>query len=1180
MLKCPVSLLALVLTLCLLGQVHSDASLGLTVLDDVAVKATSDSLDYVQIVQPLSAADSRMGQIMHADGHWMAVGDTDNQQWSLHTTLSLPDWLCADSDCSSTAVEYASEVSVSGNMLAVSAYSTYTATGNGGSVLIYHFVSGEWVFVHQIDSIESSMPNFGHNLSLCPYGVSATTDDYDNDLYDLGLWFCPYSAETGWGALVEILSIDWSVSSVAYASGWMAFRTDYEEPSDWCDDCETQYEECATECEGTDWCDECTEDKADCDSTCRVRPDCPDGSASEPWCPDWEYDPFVGVYDVSASDWYLNDLVLVTELRGSTDQAKNSYGGSLAFDMDSGDYGLLAVSESGWNNGSIVDFYGAAYVYAVDAAGTTWDLEQLLSDPTPTTRDYFANWLDLRDDTIAMYSSKTDSVALMCRDSGDTDAPWDTTIRRASGSFNDSAYIGRDISMTSTGVVFSSYDASLVESTEGGDALVDPEVTKVGGVYVFQHTPLAPVEAVLSLPSITSSCGTQEYTFTLTQSGETLAYDYSHNLTLGWDDVPDASLVPVFDYTDSTYTIDLVAPSSLGTSTLYLWMSEVELDTAEVTITDGASLSMDMTVMTLQGYSLPDTDVVVGMVPKDDCGATLQDTLVTFVVTTIDDVVIDTQSDIGQFTTWESLVNMSIEGRYTVTGYVDDVALDSAAIDIADIGVTIDAETVGVSSTLSTLTGLPTVTEDEYTATLQIVDVGGEVVESDVSPVMSWGGVYVPLTWTPATSTYTYTGTEVSDPAAYNVSVTVDGLELMSETVDTVYDISIDDLTVPVDATCGTGVGTFSLLKGGAAYTSDMSLTLTASWEDNTTVPVVYVDADGSYTLDLTAPASAGTHTLTVYLDSEDIASESVVLAQVMSESSAFSLPASATVDSTFAVSVTPVDACGAAMPDLTLLISTSDASGAVVDTQTVDATDSFILSTSISEEGVYTVDVTADSLIVFSDSIEIAPVFVTVGAESVALSMTLSTISTLPTETEASYSADLVLRDIDGATIDTDLSPVVTLGGTILSTVWDSTNSLYTVSGVSSSVAGSSLLTVTVGGTTLLSRTATLVDSSSSSSIGGYVVVGLVGVAASIGTFAVGRMTSFGPFRAPSASQNPKKDVAFDANASSAQLLSPGSLGMVQPVNVVPMGAVGTVVPVVQPMPLVQEVQVSVDSV
>ncbi|GIQ90189.1 hypothetical protein KIPB_012893, partial [Kipferlia bialata] len=136
-------------------------------------------------------ASAKYGTQFDANGSWMAIGsdygaketvylykvDSSTGLWALHTTLTAPDTLCADSACSNHSCYFGSAVSLSGDTLAVGAYRAWSfeTSKTGGSVAIFDYSAGTdtWTYTHRLDSTQSMamVSGFGLNVALSE-GVS------------------------------------------------------------------------------------------------------------------------------------------------------------------------------------------------------------------------------------------------------------------------------------------------------------------------------------------------------------------------------------------------------------------------------------------------------------------------------------------------------------------------------------------------------------------------------------------------------------------------------------------------------------------------------------------------------------------------------------------------------------------------------------------------------------------------------------------------------------------------------------------------------------------------------------------------------------------------------------------------------------------------------------------------
>ncbi|GIQ81451.1 ubiquitin [Kipferlia bialata] len=601
--------------------------------------------------------------------------------------------------------------------------------------------------------------------------------------------------------------------------------------------------------------------------------------------------------------------------------------------------------------------------------------------------------------------------------------------------------------------------ASLPESytvavSVGGTELVSKDV-----VTVFD------AETSFTL-SIDALCETETVPFTFAKDGITFTTDISTYLTATWED--DTAVPITWVPASTSYTMAVTALSTPEAHTLTLYQNGVTMASDEVSLS--SQVSPANSPLTLPATAVVGATFSLSMPPTDYCGSSMTET-VTVKVTDKDGTQVGSYISLADGTSYAGSTSLDEEGTYTFEASVGGTLVQSETIDVAAVFVTVDTETVGVSTVESTLTGLPTSTEETYTATVTIKDISGAIIASDISPTMSWGGTAATLTWVPASNHYTYTGTEGISPSDLSVTVSVGSVQILSEDVDTTYGATTAiDLTVM--GTCQTEQVAFYLTKGGVKHTTDLSSVLTASWEDSTAETVTWVPASTSYTMEVTAPSTPGAHTLTLYIGGNTLASDSTTLTSVLNTTNTvLSLPATAGLGDSVAFSLTPNNDCNVVMADKTVSLSITDGDSTEIETKSLGTGDSFAYSRSFSEEGIYTYSTSVDSVAVHTASVQVAPVFVTVDSQSVGVSAVLSSLTGMPTETDVAYTLSLSIKDLTGATIQEDLSPTMTLDGTEAVLTWVPSSHSYTYSGTEGIESAAYSVVVSVGGTVLLSE-------------------------------------------------------------------------------------------------------------
>ncbi|GIQ85653.1 hypothetical protein KIPB_007357, partial [Kipferlia bialata] len=759
------------------------------------------------------------------------------------------------------------------------------------------------------------------------------------------------------------------------------------------------------------------------------------------------------LYDRTATDWESTTVTMP-----SCAGAK-----SASFDMSLGDHGTLAIGCPYAVRESDSASIGGIMVLALDE-NRDWQQEQLLQDPDAVVNASLGSFMGMGSGKIASANkgNGATSVLVWDRNSGDPSAPWSPTVRTATSQFSEAWKYGSTVAVTSTSLLVASQEVSLLEN----GVPADPVVSNVGGVYHYSVPPLVTVEAVLPTLTLSTTCGTQTLVFTLIDDGVTLTENKTAVLTMGWG-VADDTLTPTWSSSGNSYSVDITGPSVTGDNTFTVWYDGTVVGTTTATLAQ--ALNIDNTAVS---WSLPEHaligsdgdasgDFSFGMTPKDDCDVTMTDKTVSFAYCDANDQNCSVTSTFGTSDGFSVTEHISTEGVWTVSASVDGTEMHSDSIVIAPVFATVGSAAIGVSATLSTLTGLPTTTEEAYTAVLTLKDVAGHIITSDVAPVLEWDGTVTALTWDATAHTYSLTGTEWYTPVtAVPVTVSVGGVTVVSENVSTVYDITCTDLTLPIEGTCQQAVGTFSLLKAGLDYTIDRTAILTATWEDSASVPVVY--SAGSYTLALQL-MTPGVHTLIVKLDGTSIASQSVTLSSRIdgSRTSISTNPTRGITGEDVTVTVYPRDYCNVDMAGPLSLNIALSLGGTVAVSEAVTANDSFAMATSLSDEGVYTIAVLDGTTEVMNEPLEVAPIYAEIdgGMGRLAVSGLHSTLTGLPTSANADYTATLVLKNLDGTVIERDLSidsvVSVTYAGVPATVVWDATANHYRVTGNSGATTG-----------------------------------------------------------------------------------------------------------------------------
>ncbi|GIQ84405.1 hypothetical protein KIPB_005890, partial [Kipferlia bialata] len=597
-----------------------------------------------------------------------------------------------------------------------------------------------------------------------------------------------------------------------------------------------------------------------------------------------------------------------------------------------------------------------------------------------------------------------------------------------------------------------------------------------------------------ALSTVDETCAEDTLTFTLFADGVATTTDLSDKMSAVWDDTDETSNVVSYNSLANSYYVAVVAPTTAGEHTLSVKIGSTVLGTDTATVAVVPNVANSAATFVLPGNALLsdgisfDGDFTFSMTPKDGCDATIETAAVDFTICNVNVTPNVCFSGTGFTLSSEDPVSFTstefieVEGPWTYTTFIDGTQIHAATIDIAPTFVTVGTDTVGVSASLSTLTGLPTSTDEAYTASLVINDVYGNPVDQDLSPVITWDGSVVSPTWVTGTKSYLITGSSANIPESYAITVTVNSVEIVSEAVATTYGITTS-LDLSVDHTCQTEHVTFTLIKNGATYTTDMSSLLVVGWEYPVTYPITYDSTDSSYSFDPVVSSTPGTHTLTLTLDSDEIAQDVTVYTSGVDVSvSSMSLSAaSVLIDETFSVYMNLIDYCSAAMGSTNVDVTVSD--GTHTMTETARPGNTYMVDFAFGYEGLYTVTsvaVLADGAyapkdtsddVLFTDTIAIGPVVV----GDTSLSSVQTAITGLPTSTNEEFTASLVIKDVAGETITTDLSPEVRFNGVVMDSVWVATTTSYTISGTSGKEETTYDVTVSFGSVTLLTAPVTL---------------------------------------------------------------------------------------------------------
>ncbi|GCA62340.1 hypothetical protein KIPB_002892 [Kipferlia bialata] len=168
------------------------------------------------------------------------------------------------------------------------------------------------------------------------------------------------------------------------------------------------------------------------------------------------------------------------------------------------------------------------------------------------------------------------------------------------------------------------------------------------------------------------------------------------------------------------------------------------------------------------------------MPPRNDCNEEMGGEVVSLSITRADGTVVGTH-DLDSGDSFSYTQTPTQEGVYTYSTTLGRVPVHRASVHVAPVFVTIDSTSVGVSGVHSTLTGLPSTAKEEYSASLTLRDIGGTVIQSDISPTVAFAGSSVVAVWE-GYGEYSVSGT-AGDEGDYTMTVAVGGVTILTEAV-------------------------------------------------------------------------------------------------------------------------------------------------------------------------------------------------------------------------------------------------------------------------------------------------------------------------------------------------------------------------------------------------------------
>ncbi|GIQ81236.1 hypothetical protein KIPB_004156, partial [Kipferlia bialata] len=307
--------------------------------------------------------------------------------------------------------------------------------------------------------------------------------------------------------------------------------------------------------------------------------------------------------------------------------------------------------------------------------------------------------------------------------------------------------------------------------------------------------------------SVSTPCDTESAEFTLLRDGTPYVTSLLSVLSASWDDSEDLTTVSK-GTGDGVYYL-AVGAREVGTHTLTVYLDGDVLCSDTVDIAQVAAGTDGGSVVVAEGDdpTVGDT-LVVQLLLLDTCGdpmdavedipATLRvRRSTTFEVVETVDFVSTVSDDAAKVHTKESVTSTNYNFYATPSAFTSegvyslevlfgesDVAVLSSSLSVFTGYASVGDVSVGVSGTLSTLSGVPSsgyTVGDPYSLTLVLTDLEGTALSQNLSPTCTMAGYAMDPVYDAATSVYTLSGLvpEVEDAASLDVVCSVDGVEMV-----------------------------------------------------------------------------------------------------------------------------------------------------------------------------------------------------------------------------------------------------------------------------------------------------------------------------------------------------------------------------------------------------------------
>ncbi|GIQ80031.1 hypothetical protein KIPB_000757 [Kipferlia bialata] len=549
---------------------------------------------------------------------------------------------------------------------------------------------------------------------------------------------------------------------------------------------------------------------------------------------------------------------------------------------------------------------------------------------------------------------------------------------------------------------------------------------------------------------------------------------------------------------------------SLGTATFVVSVGASPVLEVDASITTTGPMSQMESVFTVPTESAVGVGSVISVEPKDAClvpipSPSVQLSIKTGPTPTSISRVTAVETSPGVFT---HTFTPTHAGTYTVSARVNSdilhASMSGRSVDCVATPVG-GGDPVFVSAALSSIANMPSTVPlgAVLEVDLSLHDAWDDEVSEELVVSVGWeGGAAGSVSYDSVFGFYTLTLTAPSASTALgtslSLSVSVGGCPLLTESiyiVQRVYDehgspVDVYELhgldTMPAEmGTCHSKSIFLQLLDaGGGVVSSVLSVPLLCGWGGVRDVPTSFTSP--TYTLDIQAPSDEGLHTLSCILDSVVYTGPTVDVYQQLYGLGFLDAAESSTPGTPFRVTVEPEDRCLAPIEGLTVTLTGTDSQGSVVygPYPASEASGVYSHDCQIAAEGVYTITAALEELRTTGSSVvHIADASVTVGSDVYHVSSLLNTVSDLPSHLSQPFACRVSLFDVAGVVVPVDLSPSVTWSCGTVSTVFESGTSEYVVSGTAGT-SSECVLTVTVGGVSVLTETVPLTPSPTVSAV------------------------------------------------------------------------------------------------